>query len=647
MLMGEAIAKPSTAKRGRTELVQGSRAIALGALEAGVSMVTSYPGTPATEILDYVQREADESTVAEWCVNEKVALETAAGASIAGQPAMCVMKHYGLNVAADALAALALADCCIGGLVVVVGDDPHGHASRSEQDSRYYAKLLQVPVLELSTIETAAEVVKYAFALSKKQILPVIVRAVTRMLHTHVAMTLPERQRPVARMANVPTNLKIFSSPAAHYNGIVKRKLEQCKALFETSGLNHHRHGDGAKLLAICCGRSYALVLEACDRLGTNAIDVLQLTTVWPLPAELIRKTVTSYRAVAFFEEVEPFVESEVLALVGESPARFASTEFLGKFNGRASGQEIPGVSELSLEAIMRDVASFLSNRRPSSPEVQEGVSPQRISGTLCAGCPHRAAFFSIKQVRDRSSEPISILGDVGCYTMGLGATGYNVLQSALCMGSSVAMASGLSRLDWGDASRKVIAVIGDSTLLHAGIPALIDLKEKEAPVTVVVLDNAVSAMTGGQRTPTWQQGGKVNRIEAMMEAIDIPYRVVDAMQVVDNIMALRDALSGDGPHALIFRAPCILFPPTTQTADKKLTVDEELCIGEGCGCNLYCVTAFQCPALTAQQRNGRLLANINQSACTDCGACAFLCPADAIVPVKVPAGDALKRTVL
>lgn len=514
--------KTGTVKK---ELLSGNEAIGRGAIEAGISLAVSYPGTPATEILEYVA--ANFSGEAEWAVNEKIALETAIGASYAGKRALCSMKHVGLNVAADPLMTCAYLGAK-GGLVLVIADDPGAYSSQNEQDSRIFARFANIPCLEPADAQEAKDMVMMAFDLSEKMELPVMVRTLTRVSHalSPVAIGEPRPENPLALEKN-PERLLAVPANVVRLHKALNRKQQQLKTLSDTFNINKS-FKSGQKQGIIACGITYMYAKEV-----SGDFALLKISA-YPFSDTVIKDFAEGLDELWVLEEGEPLVE-EI--------ARKYHPAVKGKLSGHLSdvGELGPDSLPQALgQSAPRKVASDLLMRPP----------------VMCPGCPHRELYKSLK-----AAQPSFTTGDIGCYTLGA-MPPLSAMDTCLCMGASISKAAGISK----QGVKRVTAVLGDSTFLHSGVPALISAVYNKANILVVIMDNASTAMTGHQPTPLTgitakgEEGGKVSLEELCKGCGVTSLEVIDPYNHELTERLIREKLESDGVNVIISRRPCILI---------------------------------------------------------------------------------------
>lgn len=582
-------------------LLAGNEAVARGAHEAGVGVAAGYPGTPSTEILEALARY--EGSDVRWSANEKVALDVAAGASLGGARAMATMKHVGLNVAADTFMTLAYTGVGAG-LVVVSADDPGMHSSQNEQDNRAYARFAGVPLLEPSDSQEAKDHTRLAFEISEEFDTPVLLRLTTRIAHTRCLVELGEETEPAPpRFRRDAGKYVMLPVNARARRPELLARLERLTAYAGLSPLTQvEEHGsDVAVVTSGICAQYVREVLP-----GTS---VLKLGITYPLPVERIREFAAG-RPVFVVEETEPFLE-EALRAAGIA----------------ARGKEIfPRAGELSPDAV-REGFARAGILPPQAPPVQEAALPAAPARppVLCPGCPHVLPFMALRQAG------AVVTGDIGCYTLAA-LPPLEAMDTCVAMGSSIGMAVGLAAS--GGAGGPVAAAIGDSTFLHSGVPALIEAVYSAADITVVILNNGTTAMTGGQHHP----GTGVTLRGQTAPAVDLAalcrsagaehVEVTDPYDVGAVHAAIRRAIAFPGPAVVITNRPCVEAP--AKVRDRPFEVVPGACIS----CQL-CMN-LGCPSITWDDDfcDGRRPVTIDAASCTGCTVCAQMCPASAITPL-------------
>jgi len=627
---------------GKRVLMMGNEAIARGAIEAGVKFCAAYPGSPTSEIIGTLARpEVAESFAhhAEWSTNEIVALEAAAGASFAGLRALCAMKQNGINVASDFLLSIIMSGTKAG-LVLVVGDDPGAHCSNNEMDSRAFARMLDAPLLEPAGIEEAKEMTRWAFELSEELEMPVIVRSVTRISHARGDLCLGEISR--SQVSPRFEAYDRFLSLGTLTHSVLHGKLEKARGLFEKSEFNKYEGPQGAELVIITCGAGWLYSQEAITTLGLEKeVGILKLGTTWPLPNEFVVENLKGVKRVLFVEETDPFVEMNVKALLADYiGGELEVIKFFGKGSGHVKSKFGPALGEIDPDVVLRALAEVkgieyqfreAEYAENATKLLSEYTSERDLA--FCAGCPHRASYWVMKNALALDGRDGFVLGDIGCYGMGAGRSGWFLNRTLHCMGSGAGVACGLGNLGKFDFDQPVVAVMGDSTFFHACLPALVNARYNGAKFTSVVLDNSATAMTGFQPHP----GIGINalgetatqvEIEEVCKGLGFHVEVCDPFEVDEAVETLHDLMQRDDASILILRRTCGLIVSRQKKKD-KITINPDKCLGDECGCARFCTRVFGCPALIWDQENQR--AKVDEVVCTGCGVCAYLCPEGAI----------------
>jgi indolepyruvate ferredoxin oxidoreductase alpha subunit len=607
-------------------LLMGNHAIAWGALEAGVKVVAGYPGTPSSEILSYLAGEADRCGLhVEWSTNEKVAYEVAYGAALAGVRALMTTKHLGVNVLSDALLVSAYTGVN-GGLVVVTADDIHPFSSQNAEDTRYYARLAKIPCIEPTNVQEAKDMVSDAFSISEELQLPVLFRVTDRICHAKSDATLGE----INQLNKPPSFVKddsryVMVAPNARrrvewLNG----QMDKAAALSENYPGNRVEVADSTKVGVIASGVTYEHTIEALNVLGlSDKVSVLKLTFTNPLPKQMIAGFLRNHREVLVVEEIEPIIEKEVNSVAYQLGVETS-------IHGRLDGY-IPREHELTPDRVGVGVTRILNIDDPCLDEVKY-KTPELVRRipNLCAGCPHAASYYALKQAMRRVGGRGAVTGDRGCYNQGTNPP-LSAIDTCVCMGASISMASGLRHAG---VDGPIVAVIGDSTFFHNGVQPLVNAVHNTADVTVMILDNGWTGMTGHQPNPntglnaTGKTAPKVS-IEDMVRACGVEHvQVVSPYKVEETINALVATMNHKGPGVVISRQVCpVQDHRVRRRAGERLSftryaVDKDSCTG----C-LYCVNSVGCPALDAV--DGKI--TINDEQCIGCGVCAQVCPSKAI----------------
>ncbi len=572
------------------KLMIGNQAVAAGLHDGGLGVVSSYPGTPSTEITEFLAKYDDIRS--EWAPNEKVACEVAFGASLAGARSACAMKHVGLNVAADPLFTLSYTGVN-GGMVICVADDPAMHSSQNEQDSRHYAIASKVPMLEPSDSAEAYLFAKTAFELSERFDTPVLLRMCTRIAHSQSVVETAEAVPAVLKdYEKIPQKYIMMPGNAIKRHPVVEARTEAIREFSENCIYNTVEYAD-SDIGIITSGCSYLYVKEA---LG-DSVSILKIGMPNPLPEKTIKDFASKVKKLYVIEELDPVIENYVKSL-GIDCVGKEKFSLLGEFSqgviAAAFGKEAP-------EVVSAD--SAVPNRPPM----------------MCAGCPHRGMFYTL------AKNKITVLGDIGCYTLGA-VPPLNALDSTLCMGASVSGLHGFNLARGEDAEKKSVAVIGDSTFMHSGMTGLVNVAYNATNSTVIILDNSITGMTGHQHNPTTgynikgDPAAKVD-LEALCKALGINrVTVVDPYDLAACEKALKEELAAEEPSVIISRRPCVLLKSVKHEAPLKVVSDK-------CRSCKKCMT-LGCPAIS--MKDGK--AHIDNTLCVGCGVCKQLCHFDAIV---------------
>ncbi|MBQ8182107.1 MAG: indolepyruvate ferredoxin oxidoreductase subunit alpha [Ruminococcus sp.] len=573
------------------KLMLGNEAFARGLYEAGCRVVSSYPGTPSTEITEEAAKY--DEMYAEWAPNEKVAMETALGASIAGARSFCGMKHVGLNVAADPLYTASYTGVN-GGLVIAVADDQGMHSSQNEQDSRHHAIASKVPMLEPSDSAEVKEFVKTAFDISEDFDTPVIVRMSTRVAHSQSIVDLEDRANDVLKeYVKNPQKYVMMPAYARGKHVFVEERTNKLVEYAESSSLNRTEISETAEFGVITNGAAYQFAKEA---LGDKA-SYLKLGMVNPMPVELIRNFAAKYEKIYIIEELDGIIEQHC--------------RNIGVTN--VQGKEIFGcIGEIQQSVI----AEKLLGEKKEFVALEDNI-PVRPP-VMCAGCPHRGMYYALKKLG------ITVSGDIGCYTLGACAP-LDALDTTICMGASISGLHGFNKARGAEAEHKSVAVIGDSTFMHSGITGLVNIAYNASNSTVIILDNSITGMTGHQQNPTTGKNLKGDpaaavNLEELCRAVGIKrVVVVDPYNLAECEAALKEELAADEPSVIISRRPCALLKYVKHNAPLKVNSDK--CVG----CKM-CMK-LGCPAIS--MRDGKAV--IDHTQCVGCGICQELCKIGAI----------------
>ena len=595
------------------QYVMGNGAIALGALAAGVNLVAGYPGTPSSEIIETVSKAPHEGVHVEWSVNEKAALEVAAAAAYSGARALVTMKQMGLNVASDALMSVAYVGVK-GGLVVVSADDPGPISSQTEQDTRRFADFCRIPVFDPASPEEAFAMIQDAFELSEKCGTPVLFRPTTRVCHAYAAVDVPEAFAPKAYEGFVrdPSRWVIFPRLSYANHGRMEQHNAELADALSSYRFNTAEGGPSRKAVA-ASGVTYAYVRECLK--DHPEIRLIRVATAFPFPEPFVLSALEGAEEVFCLEELSPYVEEQILKTTGRHhlPLRVS-----GKLDGA-----VPHNGEISVELASRVLKDYLGIDAAYTPmnDTDAPALPVRPP-VLCAGCPHRASFYAVKQAM--KGKKAYFCGDIGCYTLG-NAMPLDMVDTCLCMGAGITMAQGLSHLH---PDAVCFAFVGDSTFFASGMTGVVNAVYNEADLILCVLDNSTTAMTGHQPHP----GTGRNMMGHIVEKVDIASVLhgigvqdvvtVDPLNLRDSVEVIRTLAGRTGVRAVIFKSPCVALT----RPEGKCAVDASKCVF----CR-KCVREIGCPALVAA--DGRIA--IDPNLCTGCGLCAQLCPTGAIGGVK------------
>ena len=571
------------------KLMLGNEAVARGLYEAGCKIVSSYPGTPSTEITEYAAKY--DEIYCEWAPNEKVGLEVAFGASLAGARSACCMKHVGLNVAADPLFTMSYTGVN-GGLVICVADDPGMHSSQNEQDSRHYAKAAKLPMLEPSDSIEAKEFTKAAFELSEMFDTPVILRTCTRIAHSQCSVELEERKdAPLKEYVKNPAKFIMAPANAIKRHPEVEKRQSLIAEYAENCSLNRAEYSEDLSLGIITSGTCYQYVKEVFG----DSVSVLKLGMVNPLPKKLLLDFAGRVQRLVVIEELDGFIE-EYCNSIGLFPDGKNIFPILGEFS-QGLIAKIMGKEE-------KEYA--LTETVPVRPPV------------MCAGCPHRGLFYAL------SKKKITVLGDIGCYTLGSAAP-LSAIDSVLCMGASVSGVHGFNKALGVESENRTVAVIGDSTFMHSGMTGLANIAYNGTNSTVIIVDNSITGMTGHQQNPTTGyniKGDPATKIdlEALCRALGInSVRVIDPYNLKEAESVVMEELAKNEPSVIISRRPCALL--------KYVKVEPSLIVlDDKCKSCKMCMK-IGCPAIS--MKNGK--AKIDATLCVGCGVCKQLCAFGAI----------------
>lgn len=600
------------------EFLMGNQAIALGALAAGVRLVAGYPGTPSTEVLETVAKNRQENTYVEWSVNEKSAMEVGAGAAYTGARTMVTMKQVGLNVAADPLMSLEYIGVK-GGMVILVADDPGPISSQTEQDTRHFARFSKLPCFDPSTVQEAYDMVQEAFEYSDKYGTPVFFRSTTRVSHGYASIQVKdvEEYKNVEPEGFVKDTKRWVIFPKLSYQAhinIEARNEELAKVFSQYKRNLLIPAEDSCKELKkgiATGGFNYTYVTEAMANLGQ--LRELKVSTPHPFPEQLAVEFLTGLEEVLCIEELDPVIERELIYIAGKY---HLPVKILGKLS-----HHVKNSGENTRDSVLADIAAFMGRQLPEQGEKAQAVPAPELPvrpPVLCAGCPHRASFYAVKKAMQ--GRKTIFCGDIGCYTMG-NAMPLDMVDTCLCMGAGLGIAQGVGHIE---PDTSCFAFVGDSTFFAAAIPGVVNAVYNQAEMTLVVLDNSTTAMTGHQPHPgtghtmMGEVVAKVN-IEAVLQGIGVTaVETVNPLDLAKSIEVVRKIAGLPGVKAIIFKYPCIAITKP----EGKMAVDRDKCVG----CR-KCIREIGCPGLII--KDGQV--TIDESLCTGCGLCSQICPFEAI----------------
>lgn len=600
------------------EFLMGNQAIALGALAAGVRLVAGYPGTPSTEVLETVAKNRQKNTYVEWSVNEKSAMEVGAGAAYTGARTMVTMKQVGLNVAADPLMSLEYIGVK-GGMVILVADDPGPISSQTEQDTRHFARFSKLPCFDPSTVQEAYDMVQEAFEYSEKYGTPVFFRSTTRVSHGYASIQVKdvEEYKNVEPEGFVKDTKRWVIFPKLSYQAHIniEARNEELAKVF-----SHYKRNlllpaeDDCKELKkgiATGGFNYTYVTEAMANLGQ--LRELKVSTPHPFPEQLAVEFLTGLEEVLCIEELDPVIERELIYIAGKY---HLPVKILGKLS-----HHVKNSGENTRDSVLADIAAFMGRQLPEQGENGQAVPAPELPvrpPVLCAGCPHRASFYAVKKAMQ--GRKTIFCGDIGCYTMG-NAMPLDMVDTCLCMGAGLGIAQGVGHIE---PDTSCFAFVGDSTFFAAAIPGVVNAVYNQAEMTLVVLDNSTTAMTGHQPHPgtghtmMGEVVAKVN-IEAVLQGIGVTaVETVNPLDLAKSIEVVRKMADLPGVKAIIFKYPCIAITKP----EGKMAVDIDKCVG----CR-KCIREIGCPGLII--KDGQV--TIDESLCTGCGLCSQICPFEAI----------------
>lgn len=590
------------------EYVMGNGAIALGALVAGVNVAAGYPGTPSSEIIETISRYPHDGVHLEWSVNEKAAMEVAAAAAYSGARALVTMKQVGLNVAADPLMSLAYVGVK-GGMVIVSADDPGPISSQTEQDTRAFAEFCRIPVFDPSSPEEAYQMIQDAFDYSEKYQTPVLFRPTTRVCHAYASIDIADQYNPKEYEGFIKNSSKWVIFPRlslANHRMIESRNIEIGK---DFSDYQYNMKTDGTSRKAVfASGVSYAYAKEFLS--GHPDIKLIKISTPHPFPEDFVLDALKDVDELICIEELSPYIENQLYRLIG---IHHLDITVYGKRTGH-----VPVAGENSADNVANILSNYLEfDRVTDTIDISDAPQLPARPPVLCAGCPHRASFYAVKKAM--KGKKSYFCGDIGCYTLG-NAMPLDMVDTCLCMGAGITMAQGFH---WVDKDAKTFAFVGDSTFFASGMTGVVNALYNDADMTLCVLDNSTTAMTGHQPHPGTgknMMGDIVDKIDIVkvLEGMGVNKIItVDPLDLDDAVAAVTECSEKKGVKAIIFKSPCVAI---TKPSGKA-------CIGTNCINCKKCINEIGCPALIIKDNR----VAIDESLCTGCGLCSHICPVSAI----------------
>ena len=584
-------------EKGKKAFLSGNAAIARGAWEAGIRFASAYPGTPSTEILEFLGKY--DEVDAQWAVNEKTAMETVIGAAYGGARSICAQKHVGLNVAADPFFTSSYTGINAA-LIIVTADDPGLHSSQNEQDNRNYARMAKIPMFEPSNSQEAKDMVKAAVKISEEYDTPVIIRTTTRISHSEGVVELGERENaPEREFVKNMGKYCVLPAIAQKLHVKVEERTAKLEKLSNNCEFNRIEKGD-KKLGIITSGISYQHAKEVFP----NA-SFLKVGMSWPFPTELFKKFAATVDQVVVIEENDPFLEMAV---------RAAGINCIGK-------DKIPACSELNPDIVYEALKEFSDKKPLKAAKLTSGVKIPVRPPVLCPGCPHRGVFYTLRKLN------CTVTGDIGCYSLGALAP-HNAMHTIVCMGASITNALGMEKAMKDKIHGKLVAVIGESTFMHSGMTGLLDTVYNKGRHVTIILDNSITAMTGHQPNPASGktlkgEPAKAVNLEAVCKALGVDHvACVDPFDLKALEETIKAALEDPAPSVVITKRPCFLlksYKPKTY----KVSINRDKCVK--CG---MCMK-LGCPALEINPEDGKTV--INYALCVHCGLCAKVCKPAAI----------------
>jgi len=606
-----------TADENEQLFLLGNEATVRGALEAGVGLASTYPGTPSSEIGDVFSKvSGDAGIYFEFSTNEKVALEVAAAAAASGVRSFTFMKHVGLNVASDSLMSVAYTSV-EGGMVILSADDPSMFSSQNEQDNRHYARLANIPMVEPSNPQEIKDLMKYSYRLSEEFKIPVLIRTTTRVSHMRGVVNTGVLVDPNKKgfFKRDPKRFVPVPSTAMVMHRLLVEKMEKLKQVTNNSPLNRIYDKKG-KIGVITSGGAFNYVMDAVVE-NKLKVNVLKITLSYPFPDEVVLEFIKDLESVIVIEEVDPIMEKEVLSIIGK---KRIETNVHGKLDNT-----LPMIYEYSPDIILDAMEKVLYTNLKTKEIVTSKIQVPERPPTLCPGCPHRAAYFSVKKATEiLKLENVIYPTDIGCYTLGVSSP-YNAADYLLSMGSSIGTSCGFSKATY----QCIVSFIGDSTFFHSGIPPLINAVHNKNRFVLVILDNRTTAMTGGQPHPGLPINGMGLEspeisIEEIVRAAGVKFlRTINPLNIKRSQETFREALEFNGVAVVISKYPCMLIKRSRKGLDAFLEVKQDKC--DGCS---VCLEELACTAIYIDEDGS---VRIDPQLCNKCNVCVQVCPERAI----------------
>lgn len=604
-----------TAQKNEELFLLGNEAAVRGALESGVSVASTYPGTPSSEIGDVFSKIAKDAEIYfEFSTNEKVALEVAAAAAASGLRLFIFMKHVGLNVASDSLMTTAYSGVN-GGMIILSADDPSMFSSQNEQDNRHYAPFSSIPLLEPSNPQEIKDVMNYGFKLSEEFQIPILIRTTTRVSHMRgvVKMDTIHKGKNTGFFYKDPERFVPVPEAARKMHKKLMDKMKKLKVRAEESTLNQIFHKNGS-LGIITSGGAFNYVMDVVNE-NDLPLNVLKLTFTYPFPEETVLKFMKEVEEVLVVEEVDPIMENALLAVLGKYGVK---KEIHGKLDG-----SLPLIYEYNPSIVLNGIRKVLNINAIKNKIQETNIQLPKRSPTLCPGCPHRAVYYSVKKViSDLNIEDVIFPTDIGCYTLGIESP-YEAGDYLLSMGSSIGTSCGFSKAT----NQCIVSFIGDSTFFHAGIPPLINAVHNKDRFVLVILDNRTTAMTGGQPHPGLPVDGMGEEapeisIEKIVEAMGVKFiRNINPLNLKESKRVFREALNYHDVSVVISKYPCMLIKGKETKNNLVFEVSDE------CTNCATCIKDLSCPAINLKENSVR----IDSKLCRGCSICVQLCPEKAI----------------